>query len=106
MVRYALLAGMLLAACGGSRGGGPAWPGSSPADTDGGESLAPRQASAVAAIEEAEDATPSPAVAIVVPITPAAPAGAAKPDKPTSPETPAPKDDVLTTEEIIIEIED
>lgn len=92
---------MLLAACGGSRAGGPAWPQARAAETDGGESLAPRQPSAVAAIEEAEDATPSPATAAVTPATPAA-----KPDKPSSPETPAAKDEVLTTEEIIIEIED
>ena len=114
MLRKASLAGVLatvalgLAGCGASRERGPAWPKPHASELDGGESLSPRQASAVAAIEEAEDATPSASSS-------AAPAGAApalapgKPDKPAS-ETPAarePKDpDVLTTEEIIIEIDD
>lgn len=96
---------MLLAACGGSRAGGPAWPAPRAAETDGGESLAPRQPSAVAAIEEAEDATPTPVTTPVAPALPATPA-AAKPDKPSSPEAAAAKDEVLMTEEIIIEIED
>jgi hypothetical protein len=104
MSKLALCATLLLAACGGSRAAGPAWPTLHAAEADGGESLAPRQASTVAAIEDAEDATPSPA-ALAAPAAPPAPAPAVKPDKPASPET-SPKEEVLTTEEIIIEIED
>ncbi|HWU89867.1 MAG TPA: hypothetical protein VN253_21545, partial [Kofleriaceae bacterium] len=80
------------------------WPKLHATETDGGESLAPRQASAVAAIEDAEDATPS-AAALAAPSPPAAPATSPKPDK-AAPETPAAKDEVITTEEIIIEIDD
>lgn len=104
MSKLALCATLLLAACGGSHAGGPAWPKLHAAETDGGESLSPRQASTVAAIEDAEDATPSPA-ALAAPAAPTTPAPAAKPDKPASPET-SPKEEILTTEEIIIEIED
>jgi hypothetical protein len=108
MVRHAWLAGVLalaLAACGGSRERGPAWPKPSPSETDGGESLAPRQASSVAAIEESDDEAPSDA-------TPSAPAPTAPAAATTAPavkpaETPPPSEpDPLTTEEIIIEIDD
>jgi hypothetical protein len=105
MLRSALLGVLVLAACGGVRESGPAWPKPHASETDGGESLAPRQASSVAAIEEASDATPS-APAPVAPAA-AAPAAApgAKPDRPA--DAPPPKEpDVFTTEEIIIEIDD
>jgi hypothetical protein len=108
MLRSASLVGVLagmLAACGGARDTGPAWPKPHASEIDGGESLAPRQASSVAAIEEASDATPSaPAPAAPAAAAPAA-ASSAKPDKPA--DAPSPKEpDVLTTEEIIIEIDD
>jgi hypothetical protein len=106
MLRTALLA-CLLAACGGSRDRGPAWPKPSPSETDGGETLEPRQASAVAAIEDAEDATPSAGAPAATTTTPAATPAAtpARTDRPAS-ETPAREPDVLTTEDIVIEIED
>jgi hypothetical protein len=110
MLRKAARAGALIAllvGCGGSRDRGPAWPKPHASETDGGESLASRQASSVAAIEEADDATPAPATpapagGAVAPA--AAPAG--KPDKPASDAPPPKEPDVLTTEDIIIEIED
>ncbi len=108
MLRSSLLAGILLAACGGRPAGGPAWPKAHATEADGGESLAPQKASAVAAIEEAEDATPS-AAAGAAPSAPAASTPAVKSEKsekPTSPEASTPKDEILTTEEIIIEIDD
>jgi hypothetical protein len=109
MLRKASLASVLalgLAACGGSPDPGPAWPKPQASETDGGESLEPRQASSVAAIEKAEDAKPSatePAPASPTAAPAAAPA--ATPDAP-APEAPKELEDVLTTEEIVIEIED
>ena len=90
--------------CGRAADRGPAWPKPAASETDGGESLAPRQASSVAAIEESGEATPSvavPAPAAAGPtVTPAA--AAARPA-----ETPPPKEpDPLMVEEIIIEIDD
>ncbi len=105
-----VLAG-LLAACGGSPGRGPAWPAPSPSETDGGESLAPRQAGSVAAIEKAEDAKPAapaaePAEEGAAEATPAdAPAASSEATEATE-ATPAREPEILTTEELIIEIED
>lgn len=54
---------LLVAACGGRSGSGAAWPSSAGSveaeDKDGGESLDPQHASNVAAVERAEDRTPS-----------------------------------------------
>ena len=111
MIRSGWLAGVLvgmLVACGGSRDRGPAWPKPSPSETDGGESLAPRQPSAVAAIEEAGDATPSapaPSPAASSAATPAA-APAARPDRPASEAPPPREPEILITDELIIEIDD
>jgi hypothetical protein len=111
MVRKAALAGVLvglLAGCGGGRDRGPAWPKPQASETDGGESLAPRQASSVAALEDADDAAPTtatPAPAGGTAATPAA-APAGKPDKPAADAPPPKEPDVLTTEDIIIEIEE
>jgi hypothetical protein len=99
-----------LAGCGGAAAErGPAWPKAAASETDGGESLAPRLPSSVAAIEEAVDATSGagaaptkePGAATAPPVA----APGARPDRPA--ETPAPKaPDILTTEDIIIEIDD
>ncbi len=110
MLRTAQLAWVLagvLAACGGSPERGPAWPAPSPPETDGGESLAPRQAGSVAAIESAEDETPTaPAAAAAGASATAASPAAAPAASPEPSEAPAREPDVLTTEELIIEIED
>ncbi|HWO17531.1 MAG TPA: hypothetical protein VNO30_02105 [Kofleriaceae bacterium] len=98
----------LLAGCGGSRAHGPAWPKLSEPETDGGESLAPRNASSVAAIEDADDATPgaatpAPAAGTAAPAASTAPAGRTErpADAPSSREP-----DVLNIDDIVIEIED
>jgi len=102
MYRVALLVGILgFAACGGSARG-PAWPKLTVAETDGGESLAPRKAASFS-IEEAEDevvveVTPEPAKVKPEIKASETPKGA------TSTPTTAP-DLVITTEEIVIEIE-
>ncbi len=96
-----------LAACGGGRDRGPAWPKPSPSETDGGESLEPRQPGSVAAaIEEAEDAPSSdvPEASEAVPSPAASPAATS--DRPATDPAPDKEPDVLTTEELIIEIED
>lgn len=109
MLGSALLVGVLagmLAACGGAREAGPTWPKLHAREADGGESLAPRQASSVAAIEEADDATPSAAALAAPPAAaPAAAAPAPRTDRPA--DAPAAREpDILTTEDIIIEIDD
>jgi hypothetical protein len=101
--------GLGLAGCGGSRASGPAWPQPTPSETDGGESLEPRQASSVAAIEKAGDESPATPAAATPAATPAAATPAApgaRPDRSTSEPAPSRDLDILTTEEIIIEIED
>ncbi len=98
---------IVLSACGAkATTGGPAWPKAADKETDGGESLAPRaKAASVAAVEAADeaesDATPEAD-------KPAAP-GEAKPEtpKPATPgATQAPEEITITTEDIVIEIDD
>jgi hypothetical protein len=105
VVVLAILIAPGLAGCGAGRDRGPAWPEPHEREADGGESLAPRQPGAVAEIEKAEDATPGTAAPPDAPGTAGA-AAALGSDRP-APEDPAHKDpDILTTEEIVIEIED
>jgi hypothetical protein len=110
MLRKAGIAGVLiglLAGCGGGRERGPAWPKLSEREVDGGESLAPRQASSVAAIEDADDASPSAATpAPAAGATPAA--GSAAPARTERPADapPSREPDVLNIDDIVIEIED
>jgi hypothetical protein len=109
-VQLACVLAGLLAACGGSRERGPAWPAPSPSETDGGESLAPRQAGSIAAIEKAEDARPAADDDddddAEAPADAAAPAAAPAASSESTEATPASEPEVLTTEELIIEIED
>lgn len=103
MLRLAI-ALALIAACGGSSRG-PAWPKSADHETDGGESLAPKPGSvAVNASSDDDDevvATPAEKPAAK------APADETKPDspRPTAPTVTAP-DDVINTDDLIIEIDD
>ncbi len=95
-----------LGACGARGSTGPAWPEMAERETDGGESIAPREANAVAAVEPTEAVT---AVDVVAPAaaataTPAA-AGAAATPTVTTPTITAPED-TITVEEIVIEISD
>lgn len=99
-----------LAGCGAGADRGPAWPKPSPVEPedDGGESLAPRQASSVAAIEDSDDPAPStsPASGSSAAASSASPASAQQKSEKAA-DAPASRElDPLTTEEIVIEIED
>ena len=100
-----VLAVLLLAACSGKPAAAPAWPKMAEREADGGESLAPRaKASAVAAVAEADDDEP-----VAKPEAKPETKPEAKPDaetpKPAS-TTQAPEEIIITTEEIVIEIDD
>jgi hypothetical protein len=95
-----------LGACGRGKASGPAWPAPSTTAEDGGESLEPRETSTVAAAleksEEPEDKKAEPAA------TPAAESPSDTGEKPAATPVPSPPivDDVIMSDEIIIEIED
>ena len=96
-----LLLSVLMAACGGSAKAGPAWPKQAEKEVDGGESLEPRTASAVAAVEEDDDEE----VVEEKPVEKAVEKPAAVEVKPATP-APTPPAEPITTEEIVIEIDD
>jgi hypothetical protein len=104
-----VLALFVIAACGGKPSAAPAWPKTADKEVDGGESLEPRaKASAVAATTKKDD---EPVVATPVTDKPAPekPKTDAETPKPatTTGSTPATEEEiVITTEEIVIEIED
>lgn len=103
-----VLAVLLLAACSSKPAAAPAWPKMAERETDGGESLAPRaKASAVAAAADDDDDDEKPAAKSDD--KPAAKPDA-KPDaetpKPAATATQAPEEIIITTEEIVIEIDD
>jgi hypothetical protein len=106
-----LVIAFALAACGRPAPTGPAWPAERPHDpeTDGGESLAPREAIKVAtALEKSADAAAEakPAAGAAAEAKPEA----AKPEAAESSDEPSPDDpsfdDVFISEDIIIEIDD
>lgn len=94
----------LLVGCGRPQAAGPKWPEPSTTADDGGESIEP-QASATyaAAIEKSADAEPEP-----MPASSTSTAAAPAEDKltPLPASTQPVPDDVFTTEDIIIEIDD
>lgn len=97
----------LSAGCGHAAERAPAWPRPAASETDGGESLAPRQPGVIAAIEDGGTATPAPpAGAAANDSADAAPADATpKADRPA--DAPAAREpDILSTEDIVIEIDD
>jgi hypothetical protein len=105
-----LLLVVVLAACSHARPSGPAWPAPAKPDkdniaaSDGGESLAPHESKAIAAvIEKAEEPT-SKAASQSAPATAAAPSEEKPAVSPATP--PPPVDDVIMSDEIIIEIDD
>lgn len=101
-----VLAVLLLTACSSKASSGPAWPKMTDKEVDGGESLAPRaKASAVAAKSDDDD---KPAAAADKPAAAATPKTDAETPKPatTTGSTQVPADIIITTEEIIIEIDD
>ena len=101
-----LLLAVALLGCARSAATGPAWPKSQPAEHDGGESLAPHVSrSAVTAIEKSdEDVKPA---AVEAPAPRAnTPAPAATGTAPAADAPRAPAEETITTEDIIIEIDD
>jgi len=97
-----LLIAVLAAACSGRSTSGPAWPKSSEKELDGGESLAPHVASSVAPPEEAKEPVVEEKPAEKPEEKPATPEV-----KPATPATPPPvAEQPVTTEEIVIEVED
>ncbi len=103
MVRLALLIGVL-AACGGGSNR-PTWPKASASDSDGGESLAPKPGSiAVSASDDDDDDD----IVIEKPTEKPAAVKATEPSespRPTAPTVTAP-DDVINTDDLVIEIDD
>jgi len=95
-----LSAVLLTAACGGRSTAGPAWPKQTDKEVDGGESLEPRTASTVAAVED-----DAPAVEAKPAEKPAETPAAAE-VKPSTPTPTPPPEEPVTTEEIVIEVED
>lgn len=99
-----------LAACSAAKPSGPAWPKMAETDVkdDGGESIAPRESNAVAAVVEKSE---EPEAKKKAESEAEKPAAAKTDDKaaatttPAAPATPS-ADDVINTEEIIIEIDD
>ena len=94
-----------LAACGARSASAPAWPKTAASDTDGGESLAPRQPAAVAVAEAADADDEDEDIKVVAPTT----TTSVMPAAATPAATPAaamPPDDPITIDEIVIEIDD
>ena len=92
---------VFLTGCAGT-GNGPAWPKAHETEADGGESLAPHTAKTVATLGVGvDDAEAKPAATVPT----ATPATAAEGSAATPATTPA-TDEVINTEEIIIEIDE
>lgn len=103
MRRTAILLAILVAGCGAHRSGSPAWPKMAAKDTDGGESLAPRQgATSVAAAASDDDDDDD----IKVVTTPTTVTPAATPSVTAPAATPAATEDPIQIEEITIEVDD
>jgi hypothetical protein len=101
-----VLAVFILAACGRQASTAPAWPKMTEKEKDGGESIEPR-AKAAAVASKTDDETPAvkadekPAATITTPKT-----DAETPKPATTTSTQASEEIVITTEEIVIEIDD
>jgi len=100
----ALVVAVLLGACGARGSGEPAWPKAAERETDGGESIAPRESIKAVAEAEPEDtaAATTPAAADATPGAEAATPTAT----PTSAPTVTAPEDTILIEEIVIEISD
>jgi hypothetical protein len=96
------LSAVLIAGCGAHRPSSPAWPKMAEHETDGGESLAPRQGATAVAAAEAE----GPAEDIKVVAAPvAAPAVTPAATPAVTPTITAPEE-TITVEDIVIEVDD
>jgi hypothetical protein len=103
LVRRALLV-ILLAACSAPASRGPAWPKLADREVDGGESLAPHTASTVEGVVEVSEDTEEDGEAEDKPAA-AAPAKAETPTGAASGSSATPEEPI-TTEDIVIEVED
>ncbi len=104
MLRLAILVGLLSACGGGTRG--PAWPKSAGDGPDGGESVAPRKASPLAADADDDVVTiDTPAEKPVVKSSTSDDTKPAETPRPTAPTITAP-DDILNVDDLVIEIDD
>ena len=101
-----LLLTLALVACSAGRSHGPAWPAASTTGDDGGESIAPRESSKVAAaVESTDEGDAKPAApAVTVPAAVPASDGAAPAVAPAA--APPTVEDIFINEEITIEIDD
>jgi hypothetical protein len=104
-MRWLFVALILGTGCGARGPQGPAWPKAAERETDGGESLAPRQSKVVALDADPDDEEDDDKPAVATPaVTPAAtPAGTAP--AVTTPAVTTP-DEPIMTEDIVIEIDD
>src|SRR3954465_2953574 len=94
---------ILLAACSSSAAAGPTWPKSTPHETDGGESLAPRAAARSVAARDPADRSVDRAPDKPAAAQPRAGASGRAPAQPAAAATP---DEPVMTEDIGIEIEE
>jgi hypothetical protein len=102
---FALLLTIAAGGCGGRATTGPAWPAASTTAEDGGESLEPQHTSVTAALEEADDDEAD--VEVTKELTPPASAPAAEiPATTVTAPIQPPSDEVIISDEMIIEIED
>jgi hypothetical protein len=85
---------------------GPAWPNAGSTASDGGESLAPHLGHQVTAVERSDDdakpTVPPPAAPAAAVVTPTVEGGAVPAVAPTA----QPMEETITTEDIVIEIDD
>src|ERR1700733_8424673 len=93
---------VVLAACAPHSASGPAWPKAATTETDGGESLEPHESHQVAEAIEKSDAAAKPTAAAAAPTV--APTDVVAPV--VAPSVSQPIEDTITTEDIIIEIDD
>lgn len=102
-----VLAVFILAACGRPAATAPAWPKMTDKETDGGESLAPRaKASAVAAADDDDDDKPTVTPVVDKPAADKPKSETETPKPATTPSTQALEEIIITTEEIVIEIDE
>jgi hypothetical protein len=97
---------VVLAGCGAGRAEGPRWPKAAATEADGGESLAPRTASA-AVVASSDDDDDDLDIKLLTPVV-VKPAAGATPATPaaTPGTTTTPGDEPIMTEDLIIEIDD
>jgi hypothetical protein len=106
MVRGLLLFALLAGGCHGAKQTGPTWPAPSKTADDGGESIAPRTVGVASSLERAEDVKHEDVDdEEKVPDAPK-PAASTSGDKPAEPSSQPVIDDVIMTDEVIIEIDD